>query len=85
MINLTDLTDEFAAPAASSTPTTGNKIRSALSRFHAAVVKSREAQANRSVHRYLGQHDDAQLVRMGFTVDEIIGIRAATRGHGSRT
>jgi hypothetical protein len=84
MINLTDLTDEFAAPALASNPTTASKLRSGLGRFYSAWVKSREAQANRLVRRYLGQHDDAQLTRMGLTANEINGIRSTSLGQCPR-
>jgi hypothetical protein len=76
MINLTDLTDEFASPGPVSKPAIAATLHSILGRFYSAVVKSRQAEADKLVRRYLGQHDDAQLTRMGCSADEIKVIRA---------
>jgi hypothetical protein len=78
MINLTDLTDEFASPAASSPPITA-KLKATLANAYGALIKSRQSRADQLVRSYLGQHDDAQLTRLGFKADEIKTIRSATR------
>jgi hypothetical protein len=76
MINLTDLTDEFASPTPVAKPAIAAALQSILGRFYSAMVKSRQAEADKLVRRYLGQHDDAQLTRMGCSADEIKAIRA---------
>jgi hypothetical protein len=81
MINLTDLTDEFASPAAASAVSgaaIAAKLKAAFVRAYGAMVKSRQARADQLVRSYLGQHDDAQLTLMGVKADEIKNIRTAT-------
>jgi hypothetical protein len=81
MINMTDLSDEFASPAApanSAASTVGIKVKAALSAVRAAMVASRQAEAERTVRRYLAGRDDAYLMRMGMSADEIRSVRDGT-------
>jgi hypothetical protein len=84
MINLTDLSDEFAAPASPTKPAVADRLKATLHRISSALVKSRQAEADRLVRCYLAQHDDGQLARMGWIVDEIKVIRSTTASPAHR-
>ena len=81
MINMTDLSDEFAAPATPATSliaTIGVKVKAALTAVLTLIVKSRQAQAERTVRSYLAGRDDVQLMNMGMSADEIRSVRNGT-------
>jgi hypothetical protein len=82
MINLTDLSDEFAAPASVPTraprlPVT-SKLKSLFAHASQAIVASRQDQANRYVRAYFARQDDAELARLGISAAEIVSIRDGT-------
>jgi hypothetical protein len=79
MINLTDLTDEFAAaPVAASRLTAMSRIKAVLARASDAIVAARYEQANRIVLGHLARLDDAALTRMGMEPTEIQAVRSGT-------
>ena len=75
MINMTDLADEFAAPAAAR-PTLASRIKAILAHVSDTIVASRQHQANQIVGRYLAGQDNAALVKMGMSPAEIASVRA---------
>jgi hypothetical protein len=82
MINMTDLADEFAAPAPATRPSIASKLQASLNRGFAGLIKSRQTRADQLVRSYLGQHDTTQLERMGFSAERIKSIRATTSRPG---
>jgi hypothetical protein len=82
MINLTDLNDEFSAPATSATltwrPAIFSKLKAFLERLSKALIASRQNQANSYVRSYYARQDDADLARMGMSSSEIQTVRNGT-------
>jgi hypothetical protein len=76
MINLADLTDEFAAaPVADSRPTITSRIKAVLAHAADAIVASRQEQANRIVLSHLALQDDKVLAQLGMDAAEIRRVR----------
>jgi hypothetical protein len=80
MIRLNDLSHEFtaitAAPALRETaPALGAKLLAVLSRANRSIIASRQAQAERIVHRHMSRQDDQSLLDLGFTAEEIRQFR----------
>ena len=78
MMNMSDLADEFAAPAAANRPTLTARIKAILAHVAASIVASRQQQANQIVGRYLAGQDNAALAEMGMSPAEIASVRAGT-------
>ena len=78
MMNMTDLADEFAAPAAAPRPTVASRIKAVLGHVSDIIVASRQQQADQIVGRYLAGQDNAALVKMGMSPAEIASVRAGT-------
>jgi hypothetical protein len=86
MINLTDLSDEFASPAtpaATASNSIAAKFKATLAAVSNAIVDARQQQAEQLVRNYLVRQDDAGLAHLGMTADEIRSVRAGT-WRGSR-
>jgi hypothetical protein len=80
MINMSDLTDEFASPAAALKQSNSFAVRckAVLARASSNLLLARQAQAERYVQSYFARQDDAGLQLMGMCPAEIASVRAGT-------
>jgi hypothetical protein len=81
MLRLNDLAAEFDPTPAANRRSWLSRVRAKFSRSYAVMIAAQEARAKRITMPYLARRDDADLMRLGFSTEEIAVIRRNASRH----